>query len=127
MISIIPLIFLLIPVSFLLLFNPRRMSRLGPNAYIGLRTPLTTQSQENWSLAHRTAWPYVASSSVLLVILLPALAYWSFSESGETTELISGLGTAGAVVIWLVILLVGSGAAHSKIREHEAREGTART
>lgn len=113
MVVLIPLVTLAIPPFMLFLLHPDRMERVGPNAIIGMRTPLTMQSDHSWAVAHRAAWPFVKRSSAVLVWLLLAVAGWTIFETGESAEVVAALGTVGAVLVWLVILLAGLRAGHS--------------
>lgn len=119
MVTLVPLITLVIPPLMLFLFHPDRMDRVGPNALIGMRTPLTMQSHHTWTVAHTAAWPYIKRSRVILALLLLVVASWTIFETGETADLVAGLGTAGAILIWLVILLAGARAGHSKVKSQD--------
>lgn len=122
MIILFPLILLLIPIAFLILMRPSRINKIGPNAVLGLRTGVTTESQEAWETAHHVAWPYVKASSLAFGACLIVAASGSAVVEGTAQNNIAGLGSAAGVVIWLVILIVGARAAHRELREQASAE-----
>lgn len=117
MITLFPLILLVIPIAFMILFRPSRINKIGPNAILGIRTVTTTKSQQTWETAHNVAWPYVKASSLVFGACLMVTAVGSAITDGSTQYNFVGLGPVVGVVVWLVILIAGARAAHRGLRE----------
>ena len=113
--TLVPLVTLIIPITFLILFYPPRINKIGPNALIGIRTVATTHDQKSWEIAHKIAWPYILSSNLLLLVVLLLTGYLSTTVEGTGRDLIAGIGTAIGVLVWLIILITGGRIAHKAV------------
>lgn len=80
---------------------------LPPNSLVGIRTPYTHKSPENWLATHRAAAPVLIWVGV--AVLAAGLAFLPFALFGVLGDrlvlgLVSGLGmlvVVGAVASWL--------------------------
>lgn len=72
------------PAVVLTLARPSAIVRRGRNAWVGIRTPNTMESDQAWVAGHKAAWPtiWVSCTAALLVLLglfviLVAVPDWS--------------------------------------------------
>lgn len=113
---LIPAVTLVIPIWFLLLFRPLRINKIGPNAWVGIRTAETVKSQEAWEIAHTRAWPHIIVSSVVLGMILVGSIIWALTVEGDAQATVAGVGTAIGIIVWLVVLIIGAKAAHQEVK-----------
>jgi len=83
-----PKIFLVIIISVVFIAFGNYLPSLKPNYFIGIRTPWTLESEENWRLTHRLAgWLWTIGGLLLLIVclILPKAFYL---EIGITVVLV---------------------------------------
>lgn len=113
---VFPLVTLSIPLLFLVLFRPPRINRIGPNAWVGIRTAETMKSHKAWAVAHTRAWPYIVASSAVLGAILIVTIVWSLTVDGDKRSTVAGLGTTLGTIVWLIVLLMGAKVAHQEVK-----------
>jgi uncharacterized membrane protein len=74
------------------------LAKLPPNALVGIRTPYTMQSRDNWYAVHRAAAPVLIWGGIAAT--MTSLAFLPFAVAGKLgTGLVSGIALAVAALL----------------------------
>lgn len=99
--------FALIPSIGLWQLWPPRMEKLGPNRWSGMRTIMTTRSDEAWSSAHRAAWkPALLSGAAMYAVLLAAIPVALRQSPGASQTDTAVVAGAIGTFIWSVGIVI---------------------
>lgn len=112
----IPVLMLIVPVMTLALRSPGVITKIGPNPFIGIRTAETLGDKTAWKMAHQQAWPYARTASILFIVILLAVIVGASSVTGSPQAHVIGWGTAGGLMLWFSVNLMGTRAALSALQ-----------
>lgn len=93
--------------------RPKRMARLGRNAWIGMRSYATARSDDAWNVAHQAAWPMVRVAALLILIsavLAVSIAATS-PDAAPSTGMICLIGGMMAYGVFMVLGFVRANSA----------------
>ncbi|MBI2765146.1 MAG: SdpI family protein [Chloroflexi bacterium] len=86
----------LVVVGLLALFD-----KLPPNGIVGIRTPYTRQSADNWYRTHRAGAPYLIFGGVAAAAA--GLAFLPFALAGKVGDAVIGM-----ILIFCAVVIVAS-------------------
>lgn len=112
MIVLLPLVALVIPVICLYFLRPTKITRIGPNALVGIRTRATTGTAQAWETAHSIAWPYVKTANYIFAAVLIIVAVWAIVAEGSARDAVAGLGIGFGTLVWFTIMMLGAAKGH---------------
>lgn len=85
--------------------QPARMERMGPNAWVGMRSPATVSSAAAWRAAHRAAWPTARDGSLMALALLAIAAVVIVMAPSEHQWEIGAIGMGAGMTAMVVSML----------------------
>jgi uncharacterized membrane protein len=90
------------------------LGKLPPNGAVGIRTPFTRESDDNWYATHRAAAPILIFGGV--AALMAGVAFLPFTLAGKVSN-----GLAGAVCLAIAFVLVTAALASWVVGTRSAR------
>jgi len=112
----LPVLVLLVPVTTLVLRSPGIITKIGPDPFIGIRSAETLRDKAAWRTAHQQAWPYARTASLVFIVILLAVIAGASFITGNLQAHIVGWGTAGGLVLWFSLNLIGTRAGLSALQ-----------
>jgi hypothetical protein len=103
--------------------EPSRMARIGRNAWVGVRTGATMQSDAAWVAAHEAAWPMARLGARLSLawMLSPLLAVPLVPR--ESVEPVVATATIGGMTLLFVFLMIAAVRAQRAAQDVNRRQG----
>ncbi len=86
--------------------RPARMARLGPNAWIGMRSGNTTASAAAWQAGHAASWPLSRLGSGSSLVVFPVGVLGVTLAPASAAEVVSSAAGIGGTVLLMVFLVL---------------------